>query len=114
MPTSSSSSQPEAHDVALLLEHLKLQHLTAALSSECLGSWSQALAENRTHFLAHLRDIGVSNLSERQRIANALKRWTAQRRLHPLSTAMRDGRQPLIVCSTYGKLSLCYRKSKIP
>ena len=61
-------------------EH-NLSHLTESIGSEDLTSLCNELAENRVAFLARLKQLGVSKLGDRQKVANCLSRDRRESRL---------------------------------
>ena len=79
-PTPASSSV--IHSLATLLDEIGLGHLEQLLCGESLSICLLRLSEGRPAFLRYLKDLGVSQLTERQRLANKLGR------------ALREGRVP--------------------
>ena len=60
---------------AWLAIHEPLSHLTPSLQEETLLTlWERLSVGGRVAFIAHLKAIGVSNLSDRQHVANLLSR----------------------------------------
>ena len=68
--------------LATLLDEIGLGHLEQLLCGESLSICLLRLSEGRPAFLRYLKDLGVSQLTERQRLANKLGR------------ALREGRVP--------------------
>jgi len=66
-----------------LLELEALTHLHAHLSGETLAGFAAALDASRPKFLGQLSRLGVSRLSDRQAIANAIARAKREGRLQP-------------------------------
>ena len=63
-----------------------LVHLRSALAAETLDSLcSQLGSSGRVAFLRMLRDLGVSNLADRQALANAVSRESREREAAPPS-----------------------------
>ena len=60
--------------LADVLASLDLSHLADLLQHESVSSLHAQLRNGRPHFLQYLKSSGVSNLAERQRLANGLSR----------------------------------------
>eukprot|EP00966_Prymnesium_polylepis_P113521 2625092-Prymnesium_polylepis.1 len=80
----STADVPLLTSLTMLLEDAELGHLTFTLRDQSLRSMYQRLAADgygRTDFLQHLRTLGISNIGDRQAIANALSKAKRQGRV---------------------------------
>ena len=69
------------HLLSELLEREELEHLQDALCGQSLPDLLQQQEASRTAFLAHLKKLGVSKLSDRQAVGNAIAKAKREGRL---------------------------------
>ena len=60
--------------MAAVLTELGLGHLSESLSNETFETCAVALQKDRPAFLAHLKQLGVTRLADRQKLANSISR----------------------------------------
>jgi 3',5'-cyclic AMP phosphodiesterase CpdA len=73
-------------DTSSLLAELKLAHLVEVLASEPIESLVEAYQDSRPKCLAHLKTLGVSKLTERQALTNALGKALREDRIGTASS----------------------------
>ena len=90
MPSSSPlPSLPPLASLAQLLNEEELIHLVPLLTSFGLAECATAIVASRPSFLARLKAAGVSKLSERQAITNAVA-WAHRDKRIPLEATADD------------------------
>jgi hypothetical protein len=99
--------------LADILAELELSHLAdvlaePALKAEGMHQMCRRAADDRVGFLQELKDCGVANLAQRQKLTNKLTKLAKQQVVSDFAGAAAaaiaagEGSAPLIVQSTYG------------